>query len=104
MQQKVAELEAKALAAVAAAADEAQLTELKVAYLGKKGEITQLSRMMGQLDAAERPAFGALVNQVKSSVEAAVAAAVAAAGENVAVCALGSLYMSGAIRRAMGQN
>ncbi|MDO4732245.1 MAG: phenylalanine--tRNA ligase subunit alpha [Bacillota bacterium] len=74
MQQKVAELEAKALAAVAAAADEAQLTELKVAYLGKKGEITQLSRMMGQLDAAERPAFGALVNQVKSSVEAAVAA------------------------------
>jgi len=38
------------------------------------------------------------------SVEAAVAAAVAAAGENVAVCALGSLYMSGAIRRAMGQN
>ncbi len=74
MQQKVAEIEAKALAAVEAAADGAQLTELKVAYLGKKGEITQLSRMMGQLDAAERPAFGALVNQVKGRVEAAVAA------------------------------
>lgn len=38
------------------------------------------------------------------SVEAAVAAAVAAAGESGAVCALGSLYMSGAVRRAMGQN
>ena len=74
MQQQVAEIQAKALAAVAAAADEAQLNALRVAYLGKKGEITQLSRMMGQLDPAERPAFGALVNQVKSSVEAAVAA------------------------------
>jgi len=38
------------------------------------------------------------------SVEEAVASAVAAAGKNGAVCALGSLYMSGAIRRAMGQN
>jgi len=38
------------------------------------------------------------------SVEDAVAAAIAAAGKSGAVCALGSLYMSGAVRRAMGQN
>jgi len=37
------------------------------------------------------------------SVELAVAAAVAAAGETGAVCALGSLYMSGAVRQAMGR-
>ena len=37
------------------------------------------------------------------SVEEAVAAAVAAAGEPGAVCALGSLYMSGSVRRAMGR-
>ena len=37
------------------------------------------------------------------SVEEAVAFAVEAAGEEGAVCALGSLYMSGAVRRAMGK-
>jgi len=37
------------------------------------------------------------------TVEEAVASAVAEAGETGAVCALGSLYMSGAVRRAMGK-
>lgn len=72
MQEKLAELESKARAQVAAAADADKLTELKVAYLGKKGEITQLSRLMGQMSAAERPAFGAMVNQAKANVEQAI--------------------------------
>jgi len=38
-----------------------------------------------------------------STVEEAVASAVAEAGEAGAICALGSLYMSGAVRRAMGK-
>lgn len=40
MRQQLAEIEARALAAVAAAASAEQLAELRVAYLGKKGELT----------------------------------------------------------------
>lgn len=78
MQQQLAELEAKALAAIAAAASPTQLTEIKVAFLGKKGELTLVSRQMGQLPAEQRPAAGALVNQVKDRVEAKVAEKMAA--------------------------
>jgi len=77
MQQQLSEIEQRALADIAAARDAGQLTELKIAYLGKKGELTGLSRMMGRLDPAERPLFGAAVNQVKDAVEAALAAKMA---------------------------
>ncbi len=73
MQQQLAEIEARALAAVHEAKSAEQLAELKVAYLGKKGEITSVSRMMGQLSPEERPVLGAAVNQAKSNVEQAVA-------------------------------
>jgi len=73
MQQKLAEIEQRALAAIQEAQSADQLAELKVAYLGKKGEITSVSRMMGQLSAEERPVMGALVNQTKARVEEAVA-------------------------------
>ena len=73
MQQQLAEIEARALEAVRGAKSAEQLAELKVAYLGKKGEITSVSRMMGQLSAEERPALGAAVNQAKANVEQAMA-------------------------------
>ncbi len=72
MQQKLAEIAARALAAIHDAGSAEQLSELKVAYLGKKGEITSVSRMMGQLSPAERPLLGAAVNQAKARVEQAV--------------------------------
>lgn len=77
MRQQLAEIEARALAAVAAAASAEQLAELRVAYLGKKGELTAASRMMGGLSAEERPAMGALVNQTKDKVEQALSARMA---------------------------
>ncbi|MEG1537513.1 MAG: phenylalanine--tRNA ligase subunit alpha [Clostridiales bacterium] len=49
------------------------LTELKVAFLGKKGEITQISRMMGSLSQEDRPRLGQAVNAAKQAVEEAVA-------------------------------
>ena len=71
MQQQLSEIEARALTEIAAVIDAGQLTELKIAYLGKKGELTGLSRTMGQLTAEERPLFGAAVNRAKDAVEAA---------------------------------
>jgi len=43
--------------------------ELKVKYLGKKGELTQISRNMGSLSAEERPIMGQTVNEVRDAIE-----------------------------------
>ncbi len=45
------------------------LEGLKVNLLGKKGELTALLRMMGQLDPAERPKAGQLINQAREEFE-----------------------------------
>ena len=62
-----------ALAAVENAADLRALDEVRVHYLGKKGEISQLMKGLGQLSAEERPVFGARVNEARDQVEAALA-------------------------------
>lgn len=77
MLEELKQIETEALAAVAAAADADQLTEIKVAYLGKKGKITAVSRQMGQVSPEERPVLGAAVNQAKGAVESAINARMA---------------------------
>jgi len=54
--------------AINAAADLPTLEQLRVNYLGKKGEITALLKALGQLQAAERPAMGQLINQAKEAI------------------------------------
>ncbi len=49
-----------------------QLEELRVAYLGKKGELTSLLRGMGSLSAEERPIMGQLVNEVRALLESEI--------------------------------
>jgi phenylalanyl-tRNA synthetase alpha chain len=63
-----------ALAAVENAGDLRALDEARVQYLGKKGEISQLLKGLGQMSAEERPAFGARVNEARDQVEAALSA------------------------------
>ena len=65
-------LQERALAALAAA-DAEQIAEWKTAYLGKKGELSQLSRGLGALSAAERPAAGQAFNAVRQALEQALA-------------------------------
>ncbi len=43
--------------------------DLRVKYLGKKGELTQISRSMGSLLPEERPIMGQKVNEVKDTIE-----------------------------------
>lgn len=45
-----------------------ELQDVRVAYLGKKGPITDLLKGMGKLPAEERPMMGALVNEVRQEV------------------------------------
>ena len=59
----------EAKAAIAAAEDGATLEQLRVDYLGKKGQITALLKGLGKLSAEERPAAGARINVVKQELQ-----------------------------------
>lgn len=63
-------LRQEAQTAIAAADTLERLEELRVAYLGKKGQLSAIMRQMGQLSAEERPRFGAIANTVKEAVQA----------------------------------
>ncbi len=52
-----------------------ELNDIRVKYLGKKGEITMLMKQMGTIAPEERPAFGQAVNAARKSVEEALAQA-----------------------------
>jgi phenylalanyl-tRNA synthetase alpha chain len=62
-----------AVKAILGAADPQALEALRIQYLGKKGDLTKLLKMMGKLDPSERPAMGQLANQVRAEVENALA-------------------------------
>ena len=66
MKEQLANIRAEALAAFDGAQDSAQLDELRVKYLGKKGELTAVLKMMGKLSPSARPAMGQLANDVRA--------------------------------------
>ena len=70
MKQQLELIKQEAMAALEAAASPAALEELRVKYLGKKGELTAVLKMMGKLSAEERPVMGALANTVRAEIEA----------------------------------
>jgi len=58
MKDKLEAMKSVALAEIAAADDLEQLNDIRVKYLGKKGELTGILRGMGALSAEERPVIG----------------------------------------------
>ncbi len=75
MKEKLEAILASALEELAGAQSTAALGEIRVKYLGKKGELTALLKSMKEVPAEERPAFGQLVNDVRAKVEEALTAA-----------------------------
>ena len=55
--------------AIAAADDNATLEQLRVDFLGKKGQITALLKGLGKLSAEERPKAGAQINVIKQELQ-----------------------------------
>lgn len=49
------------------------MEELRVKFLGKKGELTAILKQMGGLSAEERPAMGQLANSVRADIEKTLA-------------------------------
>lgn len=69
MRQRLERIREEATRAIAGAASEEQLKELRVRYLGKKGELTAVLRGMGGLPEEERPAMGELANRTRELLE-----------------------------------
>ena len=65
-------LAGKAKELIKKATDTEQLEKVRVEFLGRKGEISQVSRQMGKLAGEERARIGKLLNTVKNSLEASL--------------------------------
>ena len=70
MKEQLEQIKRSALAALEAAGTPAALEELRVKWLGKKGELTAVLKQMGKLSAEERPVMGAMANAVRAEIEA----------------------------------
>ncbi|MFT5710427.1 MAG: phenylalanyl-tRNA synthetase alpha chain [Halioglobus sp.] len=55
--------------AISAAEDNATLEQLRVDFLGKKGQITALLKGLGKLSAEDRPKAGAQINVIKQELQ-----------------------------------
>ena len=64
--EKLASIKEEGLKQIEACEDLAQLQNLRVLYLGKKGPIQEVMKSMKDLPKEERPAFGQQVNEIKS--------------------------------------
>ena len=69
MKQQLEKIRQEALAALDAATDAQELEALRVKYLGKKGELTAVLKMMGKLSPEERPVMGQVANAVRAEIE-----------------------------------
>ncbi|SIN74837.1 phenylalanine--tRNA ligase subunit alpha [Vannielia litorea] len=75
------ELRGKYIEAIAGAADEAALEELRLAAVGKKGEVSLKMRELGKMSPEERQVAGPALNALKDEINAALAARKAALGD-----------------------
>ncbi|MCR5122865.1 MAG: phenylalanine--tRNA ligase subunit alpha [Ruminococcus sp.] len=75
MKEQLKAIEAKAKEELSKAADLKALDDIRVKFLGKKGELTGILKQMGKLTAEERPVIGQLANTVRADIEAALTSA-----------------------------
>ena len=78
MQDELDQLVAEAEKAVEAVGDLQALDQVRVAYLGKKGRLTERMKTLGKLSPEERPKAGQAINAAKQQVQQAIEARKAA--------------------------
>lgn len=69
MKEQIKKIQEEAVKEITECKELKKLSELKVKYLGKKGELTSILRGMGKLSQEERPIIGSLVNEVRDKLE-----------------------------------
>lgn len=70
MRDQLEKIRREALSAMEAAANSSELEELRIRFLGKKGELTAVLKQMGKLAADDRPIMGQAANEVRAAIEA----------------------------------
>ena len=70
MREQLNAIKAQADSALEQAQTRQDLEELRIRFLGKKGELTAILKQMGGLSAEERPIIGQLANEVRAEIEA----------------------------------
>ncbi len=69
MKEKLEAIKVEALAKIESANDLDALNDIKVAVLGKKGEMTAVGKSMKDVTAEERPMVGQMVNDARTAIE-----------------------------------
>jgi phenylalanyl-tRNA synthetase alpha chain len=69
MKEKLQEILENSKEAIASAKTLSELEQIRIKYLGKKGELTLVLRGMGKLSKEERPVIGKLANEVRTEIE-----------------------------------
>ncbi len=72
MREQIVQIRAEALASIDKAEDLNCLNDVRIAYLGKKGALTAVLKGMKDVDPAERPVIGELVNDARAEIDAAL--------------------------------
>lgn len=72
LKQKLSELDQQATAEIAEAKSDAELDQIRVKYLSKKGEVTAILRSLGSVSPDIRPQIGALANDLRNKIEEAI--------------------------------
>ncbi len=78
LKEQLEKIEAKAKQELVSCSEIKALDELRVRYLGKKGELTAILKQMGSLSPEERPVIGQLANKVRADIEEALSSRLAA--------------------------
>ena len=68
MKEEIAKLKETSIEEIKRCDKQEELNNLKIKYLGKKGELTKILRKMGSLSPEERPAVGSLVNEIRDEL------------------------------------
>ena len=69
MKDKLQAIKEEALSQIAKAVDLDRLNDVRVSFLGKKGQLTSVLKSMKEVAPEDRPAFGQLVNEARAQIE-----------------------------------
>ncbi|MBN2547029.1 MAG: phenylalanine--tRNA ligase subunit alpha [Spirochaetes bacterium] len=72
MNEKIIKIQKDALNEIKSSKDSKNLEDIRINYLGKKGELTSLLKMLGSLTKEERPVIGGRVNKLREEIEDAL--------------------------------
>ena len=69
MNEKLQQIRENAVAQIEAADSLEKLNEIRITFLGKKGELTAIMKSMKDIPKEDRPAFGQMVNETRTDIE-----------------------------------